>query len=230
MEYHYRFWTNRPGFPPKGIKSISEYDGSDKVSTGADVLEQLVERKADIKALWFYVSATSKVMEMIAKLPDLEALYIHNLVGVTNLEQLANLKRLRFLNLHSTSNSDVDDLNQLRSLEVLSMSCSEEKLTSLEQLSSLTNLKELILYGRMYESLKMQDLTGLEKFTRLQLLDISGIKFEQFKVEQFKSLQNLKYLFWHSRLDEHIPAIQKLLPSLEYVGRPIANLGLLHVK
>jgi hypothetical protein len=171
---------------PQSVKSI-DLPGSSEI---ADVVieKSLSVTEGDIK--WTATKTSREKRKFRRKMfcqiimldifKNIETLRLKELVDVS---ALAHLKNLKFLDLSGMSVADVSALAKLSQLETLDLN--DTKVENISAVENLTNLKWLSLRGT-----NIVDISALTKLRKLESLSLHGTRVDNISV--LENLTNLK--------------------------------------
>ena len=121
--------------------------------------------------------------------------------GISDLEPLKVLNRLRHLYLHDTRVSDLTPLKTLTSLRELRLT--RTQVSSLEPLAGLTGLQRLLVDGT-----RVSDLEPLKGLTSLEVLDLGYTRVAN--LEPLQALTNLKMLWLPATQVRNLDSLREL--------------------
>ncbi len=116
---------------------------------------------------------------------DLQELYCRDIIFLSTIQDLDQMKNLRVLICANNSLEHLDAVEEMARLEILD--ASENYIEEIEAVRSLYRLKELILFDNpIFEIYYLQDLKELERIH----LDATGIN----ELRSFDGLENIEFL------------------------------------
>ncbi|CAK9173285.1 unnamed protein product [Ilex paraguariensis] len=143
-----------------------------------------------------------------SNLSDPRQLYLKGCLRLTELPFIDSLKSLEALDLSGASNLEkINDkfFQNLKKLRVLNLS--ETKVKDLPPLSTLCNLRQLLLSG----CLSLKTLPTLDSLSKLEVLDLSGCNaLTVIKDKSFEQMSHLQRLTLSATKIEKLPSLSKL--------------------
>jgi len=190
---------------PKWIRTLAKlgiYDHSEKYSIDISMLKNL----PNLKAL-LIDGKNVKDIKSIAKIPNLEQLYIANIELIKNTKDLSRLTNLQFLGINNASEHEIIYLSKLINLKHISLGVAGP--CSLEPLRKLKNLERLTLSGTGITDIEpLSDLNNLGEL-RLEETLVSNLEpLKELKKLKRLSIAGCKYI-----TDEQVQNLQEALPE-----------------
>nr|WP_157472355.1 leucine-rich repeat domain-containing protein [Neolewinella persica] len=170
-KYYFIDTTGREFLLATEFSSVRKKDvqALDISNTRLGVLSRMLRNYPNLKILYAYGLGLTDIEEL-ANLTDLQTLDLHYNSNLTNINALANLTSLHTLDLSNNSSlANVDALANLTALQTLDLHFNSS-LTNIDSLAKLSKLKTLYL---SYNS-SLTNVGVLENLTALKMLDLSN--------------------------------------------------------
>ncbi len=150
-----------------------------------------LEAATHLVAAWAS-SPSPALLEVIARLPRLRAVYVQNLrrVDIRPLARCVSVEHL--LVTWAPNQADIGFLADMPSLRTLSLN--DLKRLNLETLPSLPNLTALNLSGGIWSTLKIPSLAPLDRLPNLRYLTLSNVRPADRRLMPLAKLQHLRTL------------------------------------
>lgn len=151
-----------------------------------------LDKFSDLRFLWLS-GVNEKQAQLLPKLERVETLVVHDLRTATLalLKCFPNIKTLMICG--NTKTSKLTELASLKKLEVLGLE-HFPKVSAIDEISLLKNLKMLCLTGSVDTALKIDTLEPLTKLQELELLHITNLKVSDESLGFVRKLSSLKEL------------------------------------
>lgn len=151
-----------------------------------------LDKFSALRFLWLS-GVNEKQVQLLPKLESVETLVVHDLRTATLslLESFPNLKTLMIWG--NTKTSKLIELASLKKLEVLGLE-HFPKVTAIDEISLIRNLKMLRLTGSVDTALKIDTLEPLANLQELELLHITNLQVSDESLSFVKKLRSLKEL------------------------------------
>jgi hypothetical protein len=175
------------------VKDLSHLPPDATFLRTADTPKSLgrLEAAARLVAVWAS-SPSPALLEVIARLPRLRAVYVQNLrrVDIRPLARCVSVEHL--LVTWAPNQADIGFLSDMPSLRTLSLD--DLKRLNLETLPSLPNLTALNLSGGIWSTLKIPSLAPLDRLPNLRYLMLSNVRPADRRLMPLAKLQQLRTL------------------------------------
>lgn len=147
----------------------------------------------DVKTLWFQTRTTQELFDAACRMPSLEGLYV-KWGGINSLDALSGLPRLHALHLGSspgvTNIQLLADMSALRWLQLDNL----KAITDLAPLSGLTALEGLGFTGAEGKRHTLDTLAPLADLTRLRWLHLGSIHVADGSLRPLGGLKALRWI------------------------------------
>lgn len=232
IEPWHSFWRHRPhlDFPPKTIRDLSEYDGSERLSLActqtnlpAKQQKELVQswcqrlpQLAGVRFLWLQSRATQELFDAACAMPDLEGLNI-KWGAILSSAMLAGSRKLKYLHLGSPSLAPLEVLGELPELVWLELD-NIKAAADLSFLEKLPNLTGLSITGdsNSIKVLPIQTLAPLRALKKLEWLQLATVTVADESLAPIAELPALRYLNLANRFRmEEVAALAARLPQVK---------------
>jgi ankyrin repeat protein len=193
---HYNYFEERKKFSIGTVKHLEFLEGFSKEEL-AEAIERLsvfddeindlkfIERFPQLKGLTIQTEGSLNNIESLAYLHNIEYLDIWN-TKIAGISPVTNLKSLKYLSLNGCEEiSNISSISNLENLEELSIS-SCNNIESILPVFELLNLKKLTLYFK-----NQPDLTQIKKLKKLEYFE-SPVIINENMLNDFLNLKQLK--------------------------------------
>lgn len=204
IEKGFWYYKPNTNFPPKGIDKIEDYQQTDRLNLYFTDKKQikiwceLLPKLDHVNFLWVSSNVTQELFDTICQMKNLIGLNIERNT-VINIDKISKLHKLKYLRLANfTKIENINSFGQLLDLEVLSLE-NFKRISDFKILGNLKLLEGLSIDGSMFEVQKIDNISfisNLKELKYLMLLNtiMSDINFDSIlnlnKLETFYSSLN----------------------------------------